>query len=139
MKIIYESPQDAVSFDIEKYYNSLNRYGEVKKETILEEISKLHYDPMHYSVLVELGVKLLPSDESAKAYYEDHKDTDAPCFERLRRITGYLVGSLERWNDGKKAEERERVKHGVFTPEEKLAREVEKETEFMEQQNEYRK
>ena len=34
-------------------------------------------------------------------------------FERLRRITGYLVGSLERWNDGKKAEEAARVKHSV--------------------------
>jgi ribonucleoside-triphosphate reductase len=34
-------------------------------------------------------------------------------FERLRRITGYLVGSLERWNDGKKAEEKARVKHNV--------------------------
>ncbi|MBR3163909.1 anaerobic ribonucleoside triphosphate reductase [Candidatus Saccharibacteria bacterium] len=34
-------------------------------------------------------------------------------FERLRRITGYLVGSLERWNDGKKAEEAARVKHNV--------------------------
>ena len=32
-------------------------------------------------------------------------------FERLRRVTGYLVGSLERWNDGKRAEERDRVKH----------------------------
>ncbi len=37
---------------------------------------------------------------------------DVP-FERLRRITGYLVGSLERWNDGKKAEEHDRVKHNV--------------------------
>ena len=34
-------------------------------------------------------------------------------FERLRRITGYLVGSLERWNDGKRAEEAARVKHNV--------------------------
>lgn len=32
-------------------------------------------------------------------------------FERIRRITGYLVGSLERWNDSKKAEEHDRVKH----------------------------
>ena len=38
---------------------------------------------------------------------------DDVLFERLRRITGYLVGSLERWNDGKKAEEAARVKHGV--------------------------
>jgi len=34
-------------------------------------------------------------------------------FERIRRITGYLVGSLEKWNDAKKAEERDRVRHGV--------------------------
>ena len=32
-------------------------------------------------------------------------------FERIRRITGYLVGTLDRFNDGKIAEERDRVKH----------------------------
>ena len=40
------------------------------------------------------------------------KEDDVP-FERLRRITGYLVGSLDRWNDAKRAEEKARVKHGV--------------------------
>lgn len=34
-------------------------------------------------------------------------------FERIRRITGYLVGTLDRFNDGKKAEEHDRVKHGM--------------------------
>lgn len=34
-------------------------------------------------------------------------------FERIRRITGYLVGTLDRFNNAKRAEERERVKHGV--------------------------
>jgi len=33
-------------------------------------------------------------------------------FERIRRITGYLVGTTERFNNGKRAEERDRVKHG---------------------------
>lgn len=33
-------------------------------------------------------------------------------FERIRRITGYLVGTMERWNNAKRAEERERVVHG---------------------------
>lgn len=33
-------------------------------------------------------------------------------FERIRRITGYLVGTLDRWNSAKQAEEKERVKHG---------------------------
>ena len=32
-------------------------------------------------------------------------------FERIRRITGYLVGTLDRFNDGEKAEEHDRVKH----------------------------
>ena len=32
-------------------------------------------------------------------------------FERIRRITGYLVGTMERWNNAKKAEERDRVNH----------------------------
>lgn len=32
-------------------------------------------------------------------------------FERIRRITGYLVGTLDRFNDGKRAEEAERTKH----------------------------
>ena len=36
--------------------------------------------------------------------------------ERIRRITGYLVGTMERWNNGKKAEERDRVKHSVIRP-----------------------
>jgi ribonucleoside-triphosphate reductase len=34
-------------------------------------------------------------------------------FERIRRITGYLVGTLDRWNNGKRSEEKDRVKHGT--------------------------
>jgi len=34
-------------------------------------------------------------------------------FERTRRITGFLVGTLDRFNNAKRAEERDRVKHGV--------------------------
>ena len=32
-------------------------------------------------------------------------------FERVRRITGYLVGTMDKWNDAKRAEEKDRVKH----------------------------
>ena len=32
-------------------------------------------------------------------------------FERIRRITGYLVGTMDRWNNAKTAEEKDRVKH----------------------------
>ena len=39
-------------------------------------------------------------------------------FERIRRITGYLVGTMDHWNDAKSAEERDRVKHSVGSSEE---------------------
>ena len=35
-------------------------------------------------------------------------------FERIRRITGYLVGTVDRFNNAKTAELRERVKHTAF-------------------------
>ncbi len=38
---------------------------------------------------------------------------DSVSFDRIRRITGYLVGTLDRFNNGKRAEERDRVKHNV--------------------------
>lgn len=34
-------------------------------------------------------------------------------FDRVRRITGYLVGTLDRFNDSKRAEVEDRVKHGM--------------------------
>lgn len=36
-------------------------------------------------------------------------------FERIRRITGYLVGTLDRFNDAKYAEVQDRVKHSMGT------------------------
>lgn len=42
-----------------------------------------------------------------------HEGENGGKFERIRRITGYLVGTLDRFNDAKRAEERDRVKHGV--------------------------
>jgi len=39
------------------------------------------------------------------------EEKNGPKFERIRRITGYLVGTLDNFNDSKAAEERDRVKH----------------------------
>ncbi len=38
-------------------------------------------------------------------------------FDRIRRITGYLVGTLDRFNNAKKAEVEDRVKHSISVPE----------------------
>ena len=67
---------------------------------------KEQYGESLYRIYLEV-----PEDcqEDIKIEYVYHQQK----FQRLRRITGYLVGSLDRWNDGKRAEERDRVKHGV--------------------------
>lgn len=44
---------------------------------------------------------------------EEIKIGEGVGFERIRRITGYLVGTLDRFNNGKRAEEHDRVKHGL--------------------------
>ena len=44
----------------------------------------------------------------------EKKIGDGVGFDRIRRITGYLVGTVERFNNGKKAEERDRVKHTTY-------------------------
>lgn len=55
---------------------------------------------------------LLDIDGDYVNVWYEFKESSKP-FERIRRITGYLVGTLDRWNDGKRAEEADRVKHGV--------------------------
>ena len=42
-----------------------------------------------------------------------HEGDNGVGFERIRRITGYLVGTLDRFNNAKRAEEHDRVKHGI--------------------------
>ncbi|MBR5669783.1 hypothetical protein IKX12_01755 [Candidatus Saccharibacteria bacterium] len=115
--ILYFEPSDKTPFDLDRFKKSLNKYAKVSDADIatgLQTVSE--YENLHVSRLVELGAQLLiaAGDEAAaKKYYEDHEQYFGAQFERLRRITGYLVGSLERWNDGKKAEEKARVKHSV--------------------------
>ena len=59
--------------------------------------------------LVSLKIKIENDDEVTLTFI---LHTDVP-FERIRPNTGYLVGTLDKWNDAKRAEERDRVKHQV--------------------------
>ena len=61
-------------------------------------------------VLKKLIITIMPGDPDNVVL---DWETDKEHFERIRRITGYLVGTLDRFNNGKRAEERDRVKHGV--------------------------
>lgn len=52
-----------------------------------------------------------PSTEEAAAATPDAMVGEGVGFERIRRITGYLVGTLDRFNNAKRAEEHDRVRH----------------------------
>lgn len=111
--VIFNRQSEVEKFDKKKFVNSIVQFGECNLTILekgLEELSQ--YNPVHVSRLVELGINCLTDEESAKKYYERYY-YPTQKFERLRRITGYLVGTLDRWNDGKKAEEAARVKHTI--------------------------
>ncbi len=58
------------------------------------------------STAIRTGREGLPDNQ-------DEKLGEGVGFERIRRITGYLVGTMDKWNDAKRAEERDRVKHSL--------------------------
>ena len=74
-----------------------------------------------YKLRPAIATKLSPvflygnggSINSTKVKIEDGKVGEGVKFERIRRITGYLVGTLDRFNNGKRAEVQDRVKHGL--------------------------
>ena len=49
----------------------------------------------------------------AEVQHQEQMVGEGVGFERIRRITGYLVGTLDRFNDAKRAEVNERVKHTI--------------------------
>lgn len=137
-KIIYKNPNDAENFDIKRFVKSLNKYAKISEAEATEALADFdQYETMHVSCLVEAGMNLIAnkkSEEAAKEYFDNYAEYfDEGKFERLRRITGYLVGTLDRWNDAKKAEEHARVKHSVNSAIDDAARMVALETQAMEQ------
>jgi len=79
--------------------------GEISDEEIKVYLKDIHKRNHHDIVVANIKVD---------GEFVDVKYTyGTPPFERIRRITGYLVGTTDRWNNAKRSEERDRVKHGV--------------------------
>lgn len=135
--IIYKNPNDVESFNLKRYVRSISKYAKVTEKETKEALAEFdNYDTLHVSCLVEVGMRLIgekAGDASMREYFADHATWFGEGkFERLRRITGYLVGTLDRWNDAKKAEEAARVKHSVNSSINDAARLVALETQAME-------
>lgn len=73
-----------------------------------EAANYVHYIEDKYG----MGVKTLNIELDGE-YADLTYELDNVPFERVRRITGYLVGTMDKWNDAKKAEEADRVTHSV--------------------------
>lgn len=85
----------------------INVIGEAVSQ---EEIDAyIDYGKKKYSDRIISGMTVKTDGEFVDLQFDF---ADIP-FERIRRITGYLVGTLDRFNNGKRAEEHDRVKHGV--------------------------
>ena len=111
--ILFNKPSEIERFDKEKFLNSLKQFGEFDSKMIDEGLKELsNYPAVHFSRLVELAVASFKNDEDAKKYYDRYHQYTG-IFNRLRRITGYISSDLSTWNDAKKAEESQRVKHQI--------------------------
>lgn len=80
--------------------------------------TEVHPKELEYYVRREYNLSKKYLKEMAFHFDGSHVDMSIGCdpkpdFERIRRITGYLVGTLDRFNDGKRAEEAARVKHQI--------------------------
>lgn len=82
--------------------------GEIPEEEAAAYVARGR--ELHGNHLCEIHAKLDPEDPDMIDL--EYIMTGRP-FHRLRRITGYLVGTLDRWNNGKRAEEHDRVKHSA--------------------------
>ena len=112
----------------EQMYLNGNVTADQRKETATNVLKQaLALDGIAYEgdvsalgdAAMEAAVRALPSTGEAlaakagTARVHDGMVGEGVGFERIRRITGYLVGTMDRWNNAKRAEERDRVKHGI--------------------------
>ena len=81
--------------------------GEIPQEEIDAYITRAHKKYGKNVKEIHLSV-----DKDDPEYVNIEYRFEGVPFERIRRITGYLVGTTERWNDAKLSELSDRVKHG---------------------------
>ena len=81
----------------------ITQISEQEKQAYIDYIRQKYPDEVIDEIILEL--------DGDDVKIETHKHSKP--FNRIRRITGYLVGTMDRWNPGKFAEEHDRVKHTI--------------------------
>ena len=90
--------------------NVIFKHGDITEISEEEKQAYVDYVTKKYPNEI-IDTLIISFDSEGYANLEVHKHS-VP-FVRIRRVTGYLVSDLSRWNNGKKAELKDRVKHGV--------------------------
>lgn len=85
---------------------SIRDFDDISEQEIVNYIDYIHQQTNEE--LAQLDISAAQDGSVALDY-----TLRPPKFERIRRITGYLVGTIDRWNNAKRAEEHDRVKHGL--------------------------
>ena len=81
--------------------------------TVIGEITDTELSEYLGQLQAKSKAKIISATVTVDCDYLDVQyETKFVPFERIRRITGYLVGTTDRWCDSKRAEEHDRVKHG---------------------------
>ena len=78
----------------------------MRRKEALSYVRHCKFGLKKYERLSKLQIKILDGNNVSLDY-----DVQQPEFQRVRRITGYLTGTLDKWNNAKRAEEKDRVKH----------------------------
>ena len=86
---------------------TVNGIDNISEQEILAYMDLIHQDNQRDEI-ESLEISAESGDNVALDY-----TLRPPQFQRIRRITGYLVGTLDRFNNAKRAEEHDRVKHGL--------------------------
>ncbi len=81
-------------------------HGEISNEELTIYLN------MYQATRKEKMVRAVVSVTAFDIGIEGYSDNGVQ-FERIRRITGYLTGTTDGWNDAKRSEEKDRVKHGM--------------------------
>lgn len=95
MSVIFRYPgtnPNITSREADYYLNQAMSISHCSDKAELREVTVCDNDNNDKSVSIEVS-------------------TCVPKFERIRRITGYLTGTVDRWNNAKRAELNDRVKH----------------------------
>ena len=93
------------TFDgVEVSFVGINDVTENEPQNYVEYVRAQTNDPIK-------SIKVVQCDDGM---VDVNYELQGEKFERIRRITGYLTGSLDSWNDSKQSEEHDRVKHGII-------------------------